>query len=190
MKYMKRFLALALVAISILTFTLPAMAATHAGRGVVRTGGGALTVYEDKSTSSPSIGSLANSGVFLFRYNSPNDSWLEVYVNGTAGYVIASKVKLYVNMTGPNTQARAFGPNSESIQVHDKGSRVKNVQLILKLEKLTGGYVDGSFGSNTFKGVKEYQAKHGLSVDGIVGPATKRSMWSNHELYLRENGYK
>jgi len=36
--------------------------------------------------------------------------------------------------------------------------------------------VDGDFGPATFTAVESYQSSHGLSVDGIVGPATKASL--------------
>ena len=39
----------------------------------------------------------------------------------------------------------------------------------------TVGNYDGSFGPNTEKAVKEYQARYGLNADGIVGPKTWRS---------------
>ena len=46
-------------------------------------------------------------------------------------------------------------------------------------ELVDAGYklsIDGRFGKITLAAVKDYQAKHGLVVDGIVGPKTKESM--------------
>lgn len=46
-------------------------------------------------------------------------------------------------------------------------------------ELVEDGYqleIDGKFGKLTLAAVKDYQAKHGLVVDGIVGPKTKESM--------------
>lgn len=37
--------------------------------------------------------------------------------------------------------------------------------------------VDGKYGSVTAEGVKWLQAKYGLYVDGVVGPATAKAMW-------------
>lgn len=192
MKHIKKLIALALMAITVLAITLPALAATHVGRGIVRTGGSSLPIYQFANTIAPIKGSLANNGIYLFRYNSPSDAWLQREVDGTPGFVLASKVKLYANMSGPGTQTQAYGSDSGSddIELHDRGNRVRNVQLVLKAEGLSGGSVDGAFGANTLKGVKQYQQKHNLRVDGIVGAATKRSMWSGHELLLRENGFK
>ena len=32
--------------------------------------------------------------------------------------------------------------------------------------------IDGEFGPNTEKALREYQEKNGLEIDGVVGPAT------------------
>ena len=49
------------------------------------------------------------------------------------------------------------------------GSKGDNVRL---LQKKLGLTVDGTFGPNTEKAVKEFQAKNNLTADGIVGNAT------------------
>ena len=56
----------------------------------------------------------------------------------------------------------------------DKGNDVKALQtLLIGYGYSCGGSgVDGSFGSATEKAVRAYQKAKGLSVDGIVGPAT------------------
>lgn len=58
--------------------------------------------------------------------------------------------------------------SATELKVGSKGEEVKEIQK--KLQKL--GYViavDGDFGKNCEKIVKEFQAKNGLKVDGVVG---------------------
>lgn len=50
-----------------------------------------------------------------------------------------------------------------------KGSRGKNVE---RIQRTVGSTPDGIYGKNTKAAVKAYQRRHGLSVDGIVGPDT------------------
>lgn len=57
----------------------------------------------------------------------------------------------------------------------DKGAEVTEIQTILK------GYgysvvVDGTYGPQTEKAVRSWQKSNGLTVDGIVGPATLGSL--------------
>ena len=66
-------------------------------------------------------------------------------------------------------------PDSKpSLKKGDKGGYVKELQT----ELINRGYdlgkwgADGSFGKQTETAVKQFQKDHGLSVDGIVGPAT------------------
>ena len=56
----------------------------------------------------------------------------------------------------------------------DKGEQVKTLQrLLLALGYDLKSYgVDGSFGGVTLKGVKAFQKKEGLTVDGVVGVKT------------------
>lgn len=54
----------------------------------------------------------------------------------------------------------------------DRGAAVKKLQRILNLAGFDSGTVDGIFGKNTTKAVKEFQAAHDLKVDGIVGGRT------------------
>ena len=59
-----------------------------------------------------------------------------------------------------------------------KGDEVKMLQnlLIGAGEELPKYGADGDFGNKTLKAVKNYQKKHGLVVDGIVGPKTWKSL--------------
>lgn len=58
----------------------------------------------------------------------------------------------------------------------DRGSEVVEIQKQLASLNYSIGSVDGVFGPATEQAVKEFQAARGLSVDGIVGEATYRSL--------------
>ena len=60
----------------------------------------------------------------------------------------------------------------------DKGDDVKTLQkyLITNGEQLPKYDVDGKFGYETLRAVKNFQRKHDLVVDGIVGPKTWKEL--------------
>lgn len=53
-----------------------------------------------------------------------------------------------------------------------RGQEVVNIQTRLKKWGYLSGNVDGIYGVKTEEAVKEFQRKHGLTPDGIAGPAT------------------
>ena len=57
-----------------------------------------------------------------------------------------------------------------------RGDEVRQIQTKLKRWGYYNGNVDGIFGSQTLEAVKYFQRKNGLTVDGIVGPATLKAM--------------
>lgn len=62
-----------------------------------------------------------------------------------------------------------------------KGDEGQGVTMLQKLliengESLPKYGVDGDFGAETLKAVKSFQKKHGLVVDGIVGPKTWKAL--------------
>ena len=56
------------------------------------------------------------------------------------------------------------------LKIGSKGNEVKELQEFLKIG------ADGIFGKGTELSVKEFQKNNGLTVDGIVGPATWNAM--------------
>lgn len=52
------------------------------------------------------------------------------------------------------------------------GQEVRNIQSRLKEWGYYNGEVDGIYGYMTYSAVRDFQAKHGLTVDGIAGPET------------------
>jgi len=53
-----------------------------------------------------------------------------------------------------------------------RGTEVRNIQSRLKQWGYLDGNVDGIYGTKTVEAVKKFQRKHGLTPDGIAGPAT------------------
>ena len=54
----------------------------------------------------------------------------------------------------------------------EPNTQVKVLQWLLSMNGYNVGKIDGIFGANTLKAVKDYQTKKGLSSDGIVGAQT------------------
>lgn len=78
------------------------------------------------------------------------------------------------NQVKSNTQI----PNWGMLKKGSRGQQVKELQE--RLNKF--GYklvVDGIFGSKTDLAVRDFQRKHGLRVDGIVGPETRKALFSS-----------
>lgn len=59
-----------------------------------------------------------------------------------------------------------------TLAVGSRGDDVAELQATLSRLGLSPGPIDGVFGSQTLQAVTKLQAKYGLTVDGIVGPAT------------------
>ena len=57
-----------------------------------------------------------------------------------------------------------------------RGTEVRNIQTRLKNWGYMDGPVDGIFGKKTEAGVIKFQKKHGLTPDGIAGPATLKKI--------------
>jgi hypothetical protein len=51
---------------------------------------------------------------------------------------------------------------------------------VVKVQRWLGIHADGIFGSGTKRAVKRFQGRHGLTADGIVGPATWSALRSSH----------
>jgi peptidoglycan hydrolase-like protein with peptidoglycan-binding domain len=68
---------------------------------------------------------------------------------------------------GPNTWARLDPP---TVKQGSNGDAVELAQQLLTDYGYDPGAVDGAFGANTEKAVRQFQTDFGLTVDGIVGP--------------------
>ena len=57
-----------------------------------------------------------------------------------------------------------------------QGQEVRTAQDKLLRWGYYDGSVDGIFGARTYRAVRRFQERNGLSVDGIIGPATARAL--------------
>ena len=52
----------------------------------------------------------------------------------------------------------------------------KQIQMDLKNAGYYDAAIDGKIGAKSQKAIRDFQADHGLKVDGIVGPRTKKEL--------------
>ena len=57
-------------------------------------------------------------------------------------------------------------------KIGSRGEEVRNIQTRLKSWDYYTGWIDGIYGAYTKNAVIKFQKKHGLTPDGIAGPAT------------------
>jgi peptidoglycan hydrolase-like protein with peptidoglycan-binding domain len=63
--------------------------------------------------------------------------------------------------------------NGPTLQSGSTGGDVRRLQRLLVMMKLLGpDQIDGTFGPKTKGAVEDFQGGEGLTVDGVVGPAT------------------
>lgn len=100
----------------------------------------------------------------------------------TSAFVImvfsALTVYMQDNVATNNLQMQ-FGSRIPAPKVLYWGSRgedVKKVQRLLKDWGYYTGSVDGIFGERTYRAVRYFQKKNGLTVDGVVGPKTAAAL--------------
>ena len=66
-----------------------------------------------------------------------------------------------------------------TVRQGDTGDDVKLVQQRLKDLGYYTGTVDGKFGSGSVAALKTFQTKNGLSVDGVAGSETLKTLYSD-----------
>jgi hypothetical protein len=139
------------------------------------------TTYAIHGNNNPSsIGKYVSSG--CIRMYDHEVEWLFSKVKINTPVLITTSGKSFNSIAAANgfkVTAHQSTPAVSSGEILKKGSRGHAVrELQHRLTSL--GYntkgIDGIFGPNTEKAVRQFQKSHGLVVDGIVGPATKKAL--------------
>lgn len=76
------------------------------------------------------------------------------------------------------TEAKTYAVNLPRLSKGSKGESTKALQILLIGNKCPCGVcgADGDFGSATDAAVRRFQKANGLTVDGVVGPATWKTL--------------
>ncbi|MBD1913566.1 MULTISPECIES: peptidoglycan-binding protein [unclassified Leptolyngbya] len=112
----------------------------------------AFAAYEDPSEA-PKVRSLEDMGLV-------NPAMLGIAAGAIAGFMV---------LTTPS-DAQAY------TEYGDRGAAVYEIQSVLNGLGYSVGPLDGVFGSATRQAVINFQRNNGLSVDGVVGPATASAL--------------
>ncbi len=185
MKLMKKLIALAMVAATVLAIAVPAMA-TYSTMYVNVGAGQTVRLRATASSTGDVLINIPHGTPVQAEYY--NSTWHKVKYSGYTGYMMSEFLSSYNPGGHPQNVTEAFG-STNLVQSSTKKYTVKNLQKCLIQEGLLAvGTDDGIFGNNTFSAVKAYQTRYSLSSDGIVGPATKSDLWISYGTYLKNNG--
>lgn len=115
--------------------------------------------------------------VRVAQYLLRQQGYSNLVVDGIYGAETNEKVKNFQNKHDISDEENQIGPETWqqlliTVQQGSQGDAVRGVQFILNT---SFGYtleIDGIFGPLTTEAVKDFQSKHGLTPDGVVGPLT------------------
>jgi peptidoglycan hydrolase-like protein with peptidoglycan-binding domain len=133
----------------------------------------AQQALEDRNYSVGRAGADGIFGVYTYR------GVLEYQLDRSDGHWAALTYPLAVDgIVGPETWGRL---SPDTIGSGSTGEGVRLLQAILsdcQVPEWDPKGIDGIFGPHTAQAVRSYQNDLDLTVDGIVGPQTWRSLWS------------
>lgn len=167
-----RILAIALVAVSVMTIAIPAMASTthvYVGWTTVsldHPGTVAPCIYSGMSASTTLICNLSEVDTVQVKADTGSIYWIRCKYGSYEGYIACQ----YIDFTDATFRKTFF--NNHNLQQGFKGEPVRNLQLFLKKLGYYNIKIDDLFGSGTKKAVENFQNVQGLTIDGIAGSAT------------------
>ncbi|WP_082234476.1 NlpC/P60 family protein [Halobacillus massiliensis] len=90
--------------------------------------------------------------------------------------LISDKVSAQANPEADSNTESVTVQDNSLLKNGDRGADVETLQEDLETQGYYTYNLDGIFGPITEKAVKEFQADHGLTEDGVVGPRTKNAL--------------
>lgn len=83
---------------------------------------------------------------------------------------------LFTGLILDHRQSNLYVTQTTLSKLGSRGNEVKAIQEKLKERGLYTGNIDGIYGAKTEAAVRNFQKQAGLTVDGIVGPATLKKL--------------
>lgn len=81
------------------------------------------------------------------------------------------------------TATPTLTPPEDTVRSGDTGTDVENIQQLLANMGYYSGSIDGKYGNATITAVKAFQAKNGLTQDGVCGAKTVAALFSSSAVY-------
>jgi hypothetical protein len=144
------------------------------------------TTYAIHGNNNPnSIGGYVSAG--CIRMYDDQVEWLYDQVKVNTTVIITTSNKTFnsiaaangFTVTGSASVPVSTIPSSVVLKKGMKGTEVRKLQQILTTKGYSTNGTDGIFGPATEAAVKKYQQANKLTVDGIVGPTTKKALGLN-----------
>ncbi|MBR1607205.1 MAG: SH3 domain-containing protein, partial [Clostridia bacterium] len=150
----------------------------------VRTSSGSLNVRKGPGTTYARVSEIKNGTQIVI--SSIEGEWCAMYYGDIQGYVQRQYLNIQAASTAPAQAAPAASTYDTSsltrvLRAGYTGADVTVVQQRLKdLGYLSS--LSGSYDSATQEAVRSYQKKNGLTADGLAGPSTFSSLFSDGAL--------
>ena len=133
-------------------------------------------------------GAELKAGSLVFKYNGDKyyhvgiwDGEKVIEAQGTQAGCVTSALKKWTHwgeIRGVDYTGEQPGPEPEptparpTLRKGSRGDLVTTLQQMLDKAGYSPGKIDGIFGTNTEKAVRQFQSAHGLTADGVCGPRT------------------
>lgn len=122
-----------------------------------------------------------NNITVALRFHASNPWWPYARATDNNGDYVYGRIPVYQIRYTPNLMIQSMF-TSYTLVSGDRGSAITCLQMMLDRVGCDPGTIDGIWGTNTTNAVKAFQRQMGITVDGKVGPTTKKVL-------LQEAGY-